>query len=183
MTPLEAHPLRTASYLIALPGAKQSIIIQLPIMKHLENQPQRPSHVSVSGSPASNRRDRLISRFFCRILAVAGLGFVIYLFVSGSFTSVVNRIKCRFQDYGWARDFDRDGCDGLTVNDGLVYPLTQGPDGDYGSAFKNSSKKVPLEAHIMSKCPDARDCLQQLVVPAMEQISDRVNFDLSFIAR
>lgn len=43
--------------------------------------------------------------------------------------------------------------------------------------------KVPLEAHIMSKCPDARDCLQQLVVPAMERISDKVDFKLSFIGR
>ncbi|KAH8696458.1 hypothetical protein BGW36DRAFT_321685 [Talaromyces proteolyticus] len=41
--------------------------------------------------------------------------------------------------------------------------------------------KIPLEAHIMSKCPDAQDCLQQLVVPAMERISDKVDFDLSFI--
>ncbi|KAL9580356.1 MAG: hypothetical protein Q9203_006335 [Teloschistes exilis] len=40
---------------------------------------------------------------------------------------------------------------------------------------------VPLEAHIMSKCPDARDCLRDLVVPAMEQVVDRVNFTLSFI--
>lgn len=42
--------------------------------------------------------------------------------------------------------------------------------------------KVPLEAHIMSKCPDAQDCLQKLVVPAMEQVSDKVDFNLSFIA-
>jgi hypothetical protein len=27
--------------------------------------------------------------------------------------------------------------------------------------------KIPLEAHIMSKCPDAQDCLQKLVLPAM----------------
>ncbi|KAL8830780.1 MAG: hypothetical protein Q9170_005585 [Blastenia crenularia] len=40
---------------------------------------------------------------------------------------------------------------------------------------------VPLEAHIMSKCPDARDCLRDLVVPAMEQVVDKVNFTLSFI--
>lgn len=46
-----------------------------------------------------------------------------------------------------------------------------------------SSNKVPLEAHIMSKCPDAQDCLQKLVVPAMEQISEKVDFELSFIAR
>ena len=44
-------------------------------------------------------------------------------------------------------------------------------------------KKVPLEAHIMSKCPDARDCLQQLIVPTMEQVHDNVDFRLSFIAR
>lgn len=40
---------------------------------------------------------------------------------------------------------------------------------------------IPLEAHIMSKCPDARDCLQQLVLPAMANVSDKVNFKLSFI--
>ncbi|KAL8927358.1 MAG: hypothetical protein Q9172_001437 [Xanthocarpia lactea] len=33
----------------------------------------------------------------------------------------------------------------------------------------------------MSKCPDARDCLRDLVVPAMEQVVDLVNFTLSFI--
>lgn len=43
--------------------------------------------------------------------------------------------------------------------------------------------KIPLEAHIMSKCPDAQVCLQKLVLPAMEQISDNVDFRLSFIAR
>ncbi|KAJ5178271.1 Gamma interferon inducible lysosomal thiol reductase GILT [Penicillium coprophilum] len=42
--------------------------------------------------------------------------------------------------------------------------------------------KIPLEAHIMSKCPDARDCLQKLILPAMEKISDKVDFKLSFIA-
>ncbi|KAE8350069.1 hypothetical protein BDV28DRAFT_139837 [Aspergillus coremiiformis] len=45
-----------------------------------------------------------------------------------------------------------------------------------------SSRKVPFEAHIMSKCPDAEDCLQQLVIPAMEKISEKVDFELSFIA-
>lgn len=43
--------------------------------------------------------------------------------------------------------------------------------------------KVALEAHIMSKCPDARDCLQQLVVPTMERMSDKVDFKLSYIGR
>ncbi len=45
----------------------------------------------------------------------------------------------------------------------------------------NASALVPLEAHVMSKCPDARDCLRDLVVPAMEKIADKVDFRLSFI--
>ena len=45
----------------------------------------------------------------------------------------------------------------------------------------NGPGLVPLEAHIMSKCPDARDCLRDLIVPAMEKISEKVDFRLSFI--
>lgn len=48
-------------------------------------------------------------------------------------------------------------------------------------ASTNRSALVPLEAHIMSKCPDAKDCLRDLVVPAMESIVDLVDFNLSFI--
>ncbi|KAL4925461.1 GILT family protein [Aspergillus undulatus] len=44
------------------------------------------------------------------------------------------------------------------------------------------SERVPFEAHIMSKCPDARDCIRELVVPTMERVHDKVDFDLSFIA-
>ena len=33
----------------------------------------------------------------------------------------------------------------------------------------------------MSKCPDAKACLEELVVPAMEQVVDMVNFRLSYI--
>jgi Gamma interferon inducible lysosomal thiol reductase (GILT) len=44
-------------------------------------------------------------------------------------------------------------------------------------------KLVPLDVHVMSKCPDARDCLQKLIIPAMEKISDKVDFQLSFIGR
>ncbi|KAJ5102032.1 Gamma interferon inducible lysosomal thiol reductase GILT [Penicillium alfredii] len=47
---------------------------------------------------------------------------------------------------------------------------------------KLAQTRVPLEAHLMSKCPDAQECLQELVLPAMEQISDMVDFQLSFIA-
>ncbi|RDW78656.1 GILT family protein [Aspergillus mulundensis] len=44
------------------------------------------------------------------------------------------------------------------------------------------SERVPFEAHIMSKCPDAHDCIRELVVPTMERVSDKVDFKLSFIA-
>ena len=51
------------------------------------------------------------------------------------------------------------------------------------SSYNNASALVPLEAHVMSKCPDARDCLRDLVVPAMESIAEKVDFRLSFIGR
>jgi hypothetical protein len=38
---------------------------------------------------------------------------------------------------------------------------------------------LAINAHIMSKCPDAQACLQKLVLPAMEKISDKVDFKLS----
>lgn len=44
-------------------------------------------------------------------------------------------------------------------------------------------RRVPLEAHIMSKCPDARDCLHDLVLPAMVNVSNHVDFKLSYIGR
>jgi len=46
-----------------------------------------------------------------------------------------------------------------------------------------TSEKVHLEAHIMSKCPDARDCLRDLVLPAMQNISASVSFTLSYIGK
>lgn len=45
-----------------------------------------------------------------------------------------------------------------------------------------AATNIALEAHIMSKCPDAQECLQDLILPAMEKISDKVDFKLSFIA-
>lgn len=42
-------------------------------------------------------------------------------------------------------------------------------------------RRVPLEAHIMSKCPDAKDCLHDLVLPAMQNVSHYVDFKLSYI--
>ena len=47
--------------------------------------------------------------------------------------------------------------------------------------IRNHTGFVPLEAHVMSKCPDAKTCLEELVVPAMEQVVDMVDFRLSYI--
>ena len=44
-----------------------------------------------------------------------------------------------------------------------------------------NTTRVPLEIHLMSKCPDARDCLRNLVVPAMQQVADKVDFRLSYL--
>ena len=42
---------------------------------------------------------------------------------------------------------------------------------------------LPIEIFVMSKCPDARDCLKKLVLPAMANVSDKVDFRLSMIGR
>lgn len=41
--------------------------------------------------------------------------------------------------------------------------------------------RVPLEAHIMSKCPDAKDCLNDLILPVMMRVSEKVDFTTSYI--
>lgn len=33
----------------------------------------------------------------------------------------------------------------------------------------------------MSKCPDARDCLRELIVPTMAKVADKVDFQMSYI--
>ena len=45
----------------------------------------------------------------------------------------------------------------------------------------STKELVPLEAHIMSKCPDARDCLRDMVLPTMQRVYGKVNFTLSYI--
>ena len=46
----------------------------------------------------------------------------------------------------------------------------------------NTAKaRVPLEAHIMSKCPDAKDCLNDLILPAMMRVYAKVDFTTSYI--
>lgn len=77
----------------------------------------------------------------------------------------------------------------LAVTIGLVFwcwispaPGLQLPIGSLAPQTAISSP-VPLDIHIMSKCPDALDCLRDLVVPTMQQVFDRVDFRLSYIGR
>lgn len=65
-------------------------------------------------------------------------------------------------------------------SDKLVAHVDQAPSGPASSSASNHTL-IPLEAHIMSKCPDARDCLRDLVVPAMEKVFKVVDFRLSYI--
>lgn len=58
---------------------------------------------------------------------------------------------------------------------------TRQPSTSENGAPMVDSARVPLEAHVMSKCPDARDCLQKLIVPTMERVHNKVDFKLSFI--
>ncbi|KAL2222132.1 gamma interferon inducible lysosomal thiol reductase [Thermoascus aurantiacus ATCC 26904] len=119
----------------------------------------RPHHNYYDASaPATtaftSRRDRCISRFLRRALTTICLCLAFYVLLN----RYVRSAPPNTND-------PNDGRDAGTDN----------------SVPTGSSKKVPLEAHIMSKCPDARDCLQQLIVPAMELINDKVDFRLSFI--
>ncbi|KAF4471544.1 gamma interferon inducible lysosomal thiol reductase (GILT) [Fusarium albosuccineum] len=50
-------------------------------------------------------------------------------------------------------------------------------------AIHTTEELVPLEAHIISKCPDTRDALRELILPVMQRVHDKVNFTLSYIGR
>ncbi|KFY32916.1 hypothetical protein V495_08614 [Pseudogymnoascus sp. VKM F-4514 (FW-929)] len=52
-----------------------------------------------------------------------------------------------------------------------------------GAIVEKVGKLVPLEAHVMSKCPDTRACLRELVLPAMERVSSKVDFTLTYLGR
>lgn len=42
---------------------------------------------------------------------------------------------------------------------------------------------VPFEAHIISKCPDTRHALRNLILPVMQKVHDKVDFQLSYIGK
>lgn len=130
-----------------------------------------------SGEAASShsRCNRPASRFLRRSLMVISLGFALFSVLNWPPTPVPKFFlhSCRPS----SKRLD-DGFSVSPFTGGDVVPLTENkPEASVGD------NKVLLEAHVMSKCPDARDCLQKLVVPAMEQISDKVDFGLAFIAR
>lgn len=62
-------------------------------------------------------------------------------------------------------------------------PWGVGKQQSWGAPSLTTGIKVPLEIHIMSKCPDAKDCLEQLIAPALEEIESLVDFRMSFIGR
>ncbi|GLB07325.1 hypothetical protein AtubIFM57258_002655 [Aspergillus tubingensis] len=125
--------------------------------------------------PISTRRDRVVTRL------AACLGLITIAFLALSWTPIsISGLKL-FSCHRWRRHHDASFPPDLGAEEA---PLMSGPLHELSTLDGSlaSSNRIPLEAHVMSKCPDARDCLQQLVLPAMEQISDKVDFKLSFIA-
>jgi hypothetical protein len=72
---------------------------------------------------------------------------------------------------------------GAPYRGGRLSTTKPGPSEAETATTEKNATKVALEAHIMSKCPDAKACLEKLIVPAMVQISDKVDFRLSYIGR
>jgi hypothetical protein len=52
---------------------------------------------------------------------------------------------------------------------------------DHGTMTGVVRRLVPLEAHIISKCPDTKDALRELILPVMQKVHDKVDFKLSYI--
>ena len=70
---------------------------------------------------------------------------------------------------------------GYRLASGKLWPLSSTESDKVN--YEKPAVKISLEAHMMSKCPDARDCLRDLVVPAMEKIADKVDFRMSYIGQ
>jgi len=64
---------------------------------------------------------------------------------------------------------------------GIPFAARHGFKSCHSNGHAESKTPVPLEAHIMSKCPDAQDCLSMMVLPTMERMHSKVNFTLSYI--
>ncbi|KAL7937891.1 hypothetical protein V8C35DRAFT_135628 [Trichoderma chlorosporum] len=62
-----------------------------------------------------------------------------------------------------------------------VFHLSGEPDAPFPMAAYY--KPVPLEAHIISKCPDTKHALRTLILPVMQKVHDKVDFKLSYIGK
>lgn len=60
------------------------------------------------------------------------------------------------------------------------------------TAFESNSIRIPttsgsvdIDVFIMSKCPDAKDCVEQLIAPAMTALdfSPKINLNFEYIGR
>ncbi|KAI0404258.1 hypothetical protein F4802DRAFT_247853 [Xylaria palmicola] len=61
------------------------------------------------------------------------------------------------------------------------HPPAAGDNTEHETPATAVRELVPLEAHIISKCPDTRDCLKELLLPAMIRVHEKVNFTLTYI--
>ena len=135
---------------------------------------QQYSHYSHDTARRVPRRDSLVSQFFLRTCIA------LFLFLSGY--GLFHYGRCQLMGAGVSDD----NKSSTSHDEASLSPLSatlSDSDASTLTTAEEASIRVPLEAHIMSKCPDAQYCLQQLVVPAMEQIHDKVDFRLSFIGR
>lgn len=132
------------------------------VYKELEREERfAPQAGSTQESSYTTWRDRAIGRNLRRgIFLIIGCWLIYFLYLNRLYAASITQ---RFSNNknGVSSDYD------ATTD----------------AAVSGQTNRVALEAHIMSKCPDAQDCLQKLVVPAMEKISDKVDFELSFIGR
>ncbi|GFF42195.1 hypothetical protein IFM46972_06787 [Aspergillus udagawae] len=132
---------------------------------------------SAEAASRHSHRDRPASHFVRRSLMIISLGFVLFSVLSW-FPRPISKFLLHSCHPSSTRLDDGFSASPFTTAD--VVPLMEHK--PEASVVDSNNNKVLLEAHIMSKCPDARDCLQKLVVPTMVQISDKVDFGLSFIA-
>jgi hypothetical protein len=123
-------------------------------------------------------------------IVVFALIIVAYFVLSGSVTKPAARgsASWRFGRYKNGR-LDVTDIRDTGKEDGLVIdtptPGQQRPMEEEEDAGEDVSQYVsglvPFEAHIMSKCIDAKDCLRELILPTMTRAYDKVNFTLSFL--
>ena len=147
-------------------GITPSIDLSIIIMEKTQLSHSHPHSVSPERStrPSPSKVRRVVH-------AAVGLSFALLLFLyiprSGLLSShqTIRRFHC-----GFFSSPDNDA-------QRLIRPMEPLEDRTH------HANKVPLEAHIMSKCPDAQYCLRKLVVPTMERVSDLVDFNLAFIAK